>query len=142
MKKVIVYAAGVFDLLHYGHIRYLKEAKKLGTVLIIGLLTDEGTAKYKARKPVMSYLERLEVISSLKPVDYVVRQNDTDPTETLKEIYRVHKPLFPNILVRGSDVQPPIPGQEFIESKGGRVEFVPYTTEISSTQIKQRIQNG
>jgi cytidyltransferase-like protein len=51
----IVYAAGVFDCLHYGHMRYLKAAKALGDTLVVGLVEDEGVAKYKSRRPLTQY---------------------------------------------------------------------------------------
>jgi rfaE bifunctional protein nucleotidyltransferase chain/domain len=142
MKPQIVYAAGVFDLLHYGHIEYLRNAKGLGTSLVVGLLTDMGAAAYKTTKPVMNYTERYMVLASIKYVDHIMTQTNTDPTETLK-ILKGHCPeLFPNILVRASDVKEPIPGQEYIESQGGEVVIVPYSPSISSTEIKNRIKRN
>jgi len=118
----IVYAAGVFDIFHYGHINYLQEAKRLGDKLIVGLLSDEGVMDYKSDKPIMNYVERWRVI-----------------TNTLKHLWKSHRSLFPNILVRADDVKPPVLGQEYIESKGGKVVIVPYSKGISSRDIKNRI---
>ncbi|MFA5075661.1 MAG: adenylyltransferase/cytidyltransferase family protein [Candidatus Babeliales bacterium] len=133
--KVFVYAAGVFDFLHYGHVRYLEAAKKLGDVLVVGLLTDDGTARYK-RRPLLSYEQRYETVRALRCVDYIVRQEDTDPTETLKILKNEHKWRF-DILVRGDDFKGAPPGTEFIESCGGKVARIPYCSEISSTKIKE-----
>jgi len=130
-----VYAAGVFDFLHYGHVRYLEAAKKLGDVLVVGLLTDDGTARYK-RRPLLAYEQRWETVRALRCVDYIVRQEDTDPTETLKILKNEHKWRF-DILVRGDDFQGRPPGADFIEAEGGRVVRIPYCADISSTKIKE-----
>ena len=135
----IVYTAGVFDILHHGHINFLQEAKRLGDKLIVGLLTDEGVMDYKSDKPIMNYVERWRVIRGIAGVDYIVEQENTDPTNTLKNLWRHHRQLFPNILVRADDVKPPVPGGEYIESKGGKVVIVPYSKGISSSDIKNRI---
>ena len=133
-----VYCAGVFDLLHYGHVRYLEEAKSLGDELVVGLLTDDGVERYKPERPIMNYEERWEVINALKCVDYIVRQEDTDPTETLKILKNEHRWVF-DIMCRGDDYKDIPPGTEFIEANGGKVVRIPYCKEISSTAIKQRL---
>ncbi len=135
-----VYAAGVFDFLHYGHVRYFQAAKSLGDILVVGLLTDDGTAKYK-RRPLLKYSERWETVRALKCVDYIVRQNDTDPTETLRVLRDHHKWTF-NILVRGDDFKGVPPGTEFIEANGGKVVRIPYCPDISSAKIKEYFRDG
>jgi rfaE bifunctional protein nucleotidyltransferase chain/domain len=137
---IYVYAAGVFDLIHPGHIRYLKRAKELGDFLIVGLLTDEGTARYKPRKPILTFSERREVIDELRCVDYIVRQDDTDPTETLIALKEHHGWLM-DIMCRGDDYKLIPQGTDFIEANGGKVVRLPYSQEISSTEIKKRILN-
>jgi bifunctional ADP-heptose synthase (sugar kinase/adenylyltransferase) len=72
-------------------------------------------------------------------VDYIVEQDNTDPTNTLKHIWGHHRSLFPNILVKADDVKPPVAGQDYIESKGGKVVIVNYSKGISSRDIKNRI---
>lgn len=137
LQNKIVYAAGVFDMLHYGHIRYLEAASRLGDMLIIGLLTDEGVRRYKPHYPILKYDERAEVIKALRCVDLVVPQEDTDPTETLKNLH-----MDIDIMVRGDDYVGRPPGADWIESQGGIVVKIPYCKEISSTEIKNRIKNG
>lgn len=136
-----VYAAGVFDLLHYAHVRYLEKSKALGDVLVVGLVDDDGVKKYKFEYPVMRYPERWEVIRSIRCVDYVVRQNDTDPTETLKKLKEEHGWIF-NIMVRADDYKGRPPGSDFIMESGGKVIRLPYCHDISSTKIKERLLNG
>ena len=94
-----VYTAGVFDLLHYGHVRYLRKAKSLGDVLFVGLLTDEGTERYKFKKPILTYEQRFEVLSELTFIDEIVKQDDTDPTTTLRKLKELG--FVFNIMVRG-----------------------------------------
>jgi rfaE bifunctional protein nucleotidyltransferase chain/domain len=137
-KPVYVYAAGVFDMLHYGHVRYLETAKQLGDILVVGLLTDEGTARYKVSTPIMSYNERYEVIRGLKCVDFIVKQDDTDPTATL-EALKASGWHF-DIMVRGDDYKAVPQGTEFIERNGGKVIRIPYCSEISSSAIRERIR--
>lgn len=138
MKRI--YAAGVFDIIHGGHIRFLNEAKALGDVLIVGLLTDEAAARYKS-KPIMTFEERWEVLAAIHCVDYVVRQEDSDPTETLISLQNDHHWKI-DILVRATDCTIIPPGTAFIEKRGGKVVRVPYTYSISSSIIKKRILHG
>ena len=130
-QETKVYVHGVFDLFHYGHVKLLKEAKSLGDILIVGLVTDANAKKIKG-KTVLNYDERLEVISSIKYVDLVVEQQTEDPTENLKL-------LDINILCRGEDYKGNPPGSDYMEISGGKVVRIPYSREISSTEIKRRI---
>jgi rfaE bifunctional protein nucleotidyltransferase chain/domain len=133
-----VYAAGVFDMIHPGHVRYLNKCKALGDYLVVGLLTDDGTARYKAHRPILTYNERFEVLKSLKMIDYIVRQDDTDPTETLIRLRKEKDWIF-NIMCRGDDYPHRPQGSDFIEANGGKVVRIPYSKEISSTDIKSRV---
>lgn len=134
----IVYAAGVFDILHGGHIRYLENARKLGDRLIVGLLTDDGAAAYK-RRPVMTYQERKEVIEGLRCVDLVVAQGDTDPTDALERLNEMDIRI--DVLVRGTDYWKTPPGTKFVRANGGKVVRIKYSSDISSSEIKERIRH-
>lgn len=131
-----VYAAGVFDILHGGHVRYLQKARSLGDRLIVGLLTDDGARAYK-RQPVMTYRERLEVIEGLRCVDLVVMQDDTDPTATLERLEEVGIKI--DILVRGTDYKKVPPGSKYVRERGGKVVRIAYSSDISSSEIRERI---
>jgi len=139
-KKVIVYVAGAFDMIHYGHVRFLEEAKKLGDILYVGLVTDEGIVRSKGDGPVLNYSERLKLLKALRCVDFVIKQDDPYPTKVLQKLKK-KKGVIVDILVRSNDITPPIPGQEFIESNGGKIVILPYTKTISSSDIKKRIIN-
>ena len=135
-----VYCAGVFDLLHYGHTRYISYCKSLGDVLVIGLVDDNAVSRYKPSRPIMTYSERYEVIKSLRDVDYIVQQNDTDPTETLTMLRDMYGITF-DIMVRGDDYKDVPQGTKFIEDNGGVVVRAKYCNAISSSDIKKRIAN-
>lgn len=138
---MIVYAAGVFDILHGNHVRYLEAAKALGDVLVVGLVDDEGVERYKSRRPAMSLQERWDVVKALRCVDYVVRQKDTDPTDTLQHLKNQHDWTI-GIMVRSDDFIGRPPGSDFIERYGGKVVRLPYGIGVNSTLIKERIRCG
>ena len=81
------YAFVVGDLLHYGHLHFLKQCKKHCDFLIVGVYTDELTESYK-RRPVIPFVERIALIQSLKPVDMVVTVQDRSCIPMLKELSR------------------------------------------------------
>ena len=84
-EKRIVTTNGVFDILHIGHIRYLKECKKYGDILVIGLNSDQSAKINKGKtRPVINQFARAEMLINLKPVDYVYIFNEKDPREFLK----------------------------------------------------------
>ena len=95
--KRIVFTNGCFDIIHVGHVRYLKEARSLGDVLVVGLNSDESVRAIKGmNRPIVPQGERAEVLSSLRDVDYVVIFNEPDPYNTIAA-------LRPDILVKGGD---------------------------------------
>ena len=132
-----VYFALCADLLHHAHIKQIKQAQSLGN-LTLGLLTDEAIASYK-KKPTMKYSDRLKVISSIKGVKKVIRQNTLDYTNNLRKI----KPKY---VVHGDDWKKGVQSKtrdkvimELSKWNGELVEF-PYTKRISSTKLKKKIK--
>ncbi len=93
---VKVMASGVFDILHVGHLFYLKEAKSYGTELIVVVARDETVRKLKKRDPIVPEHIRLEIINSLKPVDIAILGRTDDFYKTVEEIK-------PDIIVLGFD---------------------------------------
>jgi len=132
-----VYIGMSADLIHPGHINIIKEASKLGNI-IIGLLTDSAIASYK-RVPYMSYVQRCEVIGCLKGVINVVPQETLDYRENLDK-------FKPDYVVHGDDwksgIQKEIRQQVIskLTEWGGELVEVPYTKGISSTQINDSIK--
>jgi len=134
-KEVIVFTAGVWDILHVGHLKLLRRAKALGDKLIVGVLTDEAAERYKPR-PVMPYEQRLELIRELRTVDDVVQVDDTNATTLLKKIE-------PDILVHGSDILHKADweiGQTWMREHGRQFVVLSYTEGVSSTGLKSTVR--
>lgn len=133
-NKKIVFTNGCFDILHRGHIEYLKEAKKLGDVLIIGLNSDNSVKKIKGdNRPINSEEDRAEILSQLKPVDFVVIFNEDTPYELIKSI-------VPDILVKGGDWKiEEIIGSDIVIKNGGKVKSLKYFPTSSTSNIIKKI---
>ncbi|MFA4967275.1 MAG: D-glycero-beta-D-manno-heptose 1-phosphate adenylyltransferase, partial [Candidatus Margulisiibacteriota bacterium] len=130
----IVFTNGCFDILHLGHVRYLKEAKKLGDVLIVGLNSDSSVRKLKGPdRPYISELERAEILASLECVDYVVIFPETRPDNLIKIVK-------PDIHVKGGDYAiDELPERHLVESLGGKVVVIPPIKGRSTTNIIAKI---
>ena len=129
--KRIVFTNGVFDLLHIGHVRYLKQSRALGDVLVVGVNADSSVRRLGKgpERPVTPESARAEIIAALSAVDAVVIFDEDTPEETIQS-------LLPDILVKGADWQgKENPGQKFIEARGGRMVFIPLEPGYSTTGI-------
>jgi rfaE bifunctional protein nucleotidyltransferase chain/domain len=117
--KVIVLTNGCFDLLHVGHIRYLKEAKRQGDVLIVAINSDESMKRLKrAGRPIMPEDERIEILEALACVDYVTLFSD-------ERVDRLLLSLKPHIHAKGTDYREEIvPERDTVVSYGGRIAIV------------------
>ena len=134
--KVIVYSYVTGDLFHYGHLKLLEEANKLGNFHICGVLTNEAIASYK-EEPIASYKERAAIISAIRNVDMVIKQDDKDPTENLKKIHEQFKDAK-LILVHGSNWKE-VPGSQFIKKIRGEVVSPPFYEKLSTDKIIKNI---
>ena len=132
--KKLVFTNGVFDIIHPGHVRFLKEAKKIGDILVVALNTDSSVKRIKPGRPVNTLRDRLEVIDSLKPVDYVTWFPEPDPSTTIKL-------LKPDIHVKAGDYKKEnMPETRIVESYGGKVIILKYYTGYSTTKIIEEIR--
>ncbi len=133
--KKIVWTNGQFDILHEGHVKYLKEAKKLGDYLIAGVNSDLSFKMLKGREPINSELNRAKVLSP--NVDYILIFSETDSVRYLSS-------FKPDIYVKGGDYTIDTINQEerrIVESYGGRVVIINSGEEVSTTKIIERIRN-
>ncbi len=132
--ETIVMTNGCFDLLHAGHVDYLKKARALGDRLIVAVNTDSSIQRLKgAHRPVMPLEKRLEVLSALACVDWVVAFDQDTPAELIAQ-------LQPDVLVKGADYQVnEIAGADTVLSRGGRVETIDLVPGVSTSEIIQRI---
>ena len=128
--KKIVFTNGCFDIIHIGHVRYLKEAKALGDMLVIGLNSDKSVSSIKPDRPINPQTHRAEVLSSLEMVDYVVLFDQETPYELIKLIQ-------PDMLVKGGDWKK----EEIVGSDIVKETFsLPYVEGVSTTGIIERIK--
>jgi len=135
-KKKVVFTNGVFDLIHAGHVDYLTKAKALGDILIVGMNTDESVRSIKGdKRPILNQDERAFLVSSLKPVDYVIFFSENTPKEIIDEI-------IPDILVKGADWSiDKIVGRETVEKHGGEVKTIEFVNDQSTSKIIESIKN-
>jgi rfaE bifunctional protein nucleotidyltransferase chain/domain len=133
--KTIVFTNGVFDLLHPGHLRYLRQARSLGDALIVGLNSDRSVRVNKGpTRPINSQEERAELLAALDCVDGVVIFDQETPYDLILAIQ-------PDILVKGADwAANAIVGRDVVEQRGGRVVRVPIEQGYSTTSILARIK--
>lgn len=118
-RKRIVLANGCFDLLHVGHVRYLRAARGLGDVLFVGINSDAAVARLKGKgRPLMPAAERAEILMALREVDHVVVfEEDTAD--------RLIASLRPDVHAKGTDYRAgTVPEEATVRSIGGRVAFV------------------
>ena len=136
--KTVVFTNGVFDILHPGHVRYLRDARALGDLLIVGVNSDRSVkALNKAPdRPINSEHERAEVLAALASVDAVVIFDEDTPHEIISA-------LQPDILVKGADWgENAIVGRDVVEARGGRVVRVQLADGYSTTRLIERVKKG
>ena len=135
--KRVVFTNGCFDILHAGHAYYLKKARELADILVVGLNSDASVRRIKGEKrPIIPQEMRAYLLDCLKGVDYVVIFEEDTP-ERLIELIK------PDVLVKGSDWDlKDIVGADMVLSYGGRVERISFEFNISTSAIIERIINA
>jgi D-beta-D-heptose 7-phosphate kinase/D-beta-D-heptose 1-phosphate adenosyltransferase len=136
-NKKIVFTNGCFDILHVGHMKLLNKAKEFGDVLILGLNSDESIQIIKGPdRPINSEYERIEVLSNISPIDYIVLFNESTP----KKLISIIKP---DIHVKGGDYNPDdinnMPEAEIVKTYGGIVKIVPRYKNMSTSNLLNKI---
>ncbi len=132
--KKIVFTNGCFDLLHVGHLRYLKQAREEGDLLVLGLNSDRSVRELKGEtRPLLPQEERAEMMAALSMIDYIVIFDERTPLNLIKE-------LRPDILVKGGDwKREDIVGGKEVEASGGRVVVVPEIPGRSTSNLIDEI---
>ena len=135
--KKIVFTNGCFDLIHSGHLRILKQAKKLGDVLVVALNSDASTRRLKGKsRPILPLAERAELIAGLKPVDYVVWFSEDTP-------YNIIRKIRPHVLIKGGDWKGgAIVGGDIVKAAGGKVVSGLFVKGRSTTDIVRKIKGA
>jgi rfaE bifunctional protein nucleotidyltransferase chain/domain len=132
-QKKIVFTNGVFDLLHVGHVRYLKEARALGDYLIIGVNSDASVKRLKGKdRPLQNENDRAEILTSLACVDAAVIFTEDTPEKLIHEVK-------PQVLVKGGDWKiENIVGAQFVQSLGGQVFSLNFVDGRSTTNLIEK----
>lgn len=133
----IVFTNGCFDILHRGHVEYLKKAKAQGEALIIGLNADASVRRIKGpSRPINKQADRAAVLAALDLIDYVVFFRQDTPLELIRT-------LKPDILVKGGDWHPEkIVGADIVKAYGGRVLSIPFIKGYSTSGLIEKIVNA
>lgn len=135
--ELIVFTNGCFDILHVGHIRYLKKAASLGDKLVLAVNSDSSVRKLKGKsRPYVPEAERLELLSALEMVDYLVLFSEADAKKLLEEIK-------PQIYVKGGDYRiEDLPEAETVYSYGGKIVLISEVKGKSTTNIIKKIRQS
>ena len=133
--KKIVFTNGCFDLLHPGHIYYLKEAKKKGSILILGLNSDSSVRKLKGKgRPLIPQKDRAELLANFEFIDYITIFDEDTPERLIKQI-------SPDVLVKGGDYKKEdVIGGKFVAEKGGKVLIIPFLKGHSTSKLIKKIK--
>jgi len=128
--KKIVFTNGCFDILHYGHAKYLEEAKRKGDILVVGINSDTSIRSIKGEKrPIVGEENRQNLVAALESVDFVVLFKENTPLATIRKI-------CPDILIKGADWKKKgIVGADFVKSYGGKVSTIELVQGLSTTNL-------
>jgi D-beta-D-heptose 7-phosphate kinase/D-beta-D-heptose 1-phosphate adenosyltransferase len=133
--KKIAFTNGCFDILHVGHVRYLREAKKTADVLVLALNSDSSVRSIKGEeRPLVNENERAEMLAALEFVDFITIFEELTPLELIIC-------LKPDILIKGGDwPEEKVVGREEVKKWGGRVAIIPEIEGKSTTNIVDKIK--
>ena len=129
----IVLTNGIFDLLHVGHLRYLRAARTHGDILVVGVNAD--AAVRKPGRPLVADAERAELVAALEPVDYVAVFSEDTAERLLTE-------LRPHVYVKGADYsEATLPETAAARAIGAELVFVPLVPDRSTSSLAQRLRS-
>ena len=133
----IVLTNGCFDLIHVGHLRTFREAKKLGDILIVGINSDQSVQSLKGpTRPIISENDRAELVAALKPVDYVIVFEELNASNLL-ELIR------PDYYVKGGDYSlETLPERDTLIRLNIKLKTIPLVKGISTTELVKKIKNA
>ena len=134
-RQKVVFTNGCFDVLHFGHVHYLLEAKKLGDILVVGLNSDNSVRRLKGpARPINGENERAFVLAALSFVDYITVFEEDTPLNLIKIVQ-------PDVLVKGGDYAlDQIVGADFVSQNGGIVTTIPFVEGYSSSRIIEQLK--
>jgi D-beta-D-heptose 7-phosphate kinase/D-beta-D-heptose 1-phosphate adenosyltransferase len=135
-KETIVFTNGCFDVVHRGHIEFLKFCKLQGDIVVVGLNSDSSVKTIKGPdRPINNQFDRAAVLAALGTVDYITLFDEPNPLNLIKKVK-------PDVLVKGKDwAKKGVVGQQLIESYGGKVVLAPLVEGKSSTATIEKIKS-
>jgi rfaE bifunctional protein nucleotidyltransferase chain/domain len=133
--RKLVFTNGVFDILHVGHVRYLRLARTLGEALVVAVNSDRSVRELKGEgRPLTADNDRAEILAGLEAVDYVTIFDDISPRSLIAE-------LLPDVLAKGGDYSlDQIHGREEVEAAGGAVVCLPFVEGVSTSKLIERVR--
>ena len=132
--KRVVLTNGCFDILHPGHLGYLRESRRLGDVLVVGVNTDDAALRLKGPgRPLMAAEDRAEMLAALEPVDLVVLFGELRADELMRRVQ-------PDVYVKGGEYSPDsLPEAETAAELGIEVRMIEYWRGYSTTALLHKI---
>ncbi len=135
-NQKVVFTNGCFDVIHRGHIEYLKFCKNHGDIVVVGLNSDSSVRAFKGPdRPIHNQVDRAMVLAALESVDYITIFEEISPLNIIKKVH-------PDVLVKGQDWEKKgVIGAEFVKSYGGRLILSPMVKGKSSTLIIEKMKS-
>ena len=132
--KKIVFTNGCFDLLHFGQVNYLEQAKQKGDILIVGINSNSSIRRIKgSTRPIISEKDRAGILAALQSVDFVTVFKESTPLNLIKK-------LKPDVLIKGSDWKTGnIVGADILKKYGGKVHRAKFLKGYSTSKIIEKI---
>jgi rfaE bifunctional protein nucleotidyltransferase chain/domain len=133
----VVFTNGCFDLIHFGHLKYLEEARQLGDRLVIGLNSDDSVSRLKGRhRPIKDQKTRASLLAGLFFVDMVVPFEEDTPFKLIQK-------LVPDVLVKGGDYTiENIVGADIVLNNGGEVKTLAFVPGYSTSAYEEKIKSN
>ncbi len=135
-NRTIVWTNGCFDVIHTGHIEFLKFCRRQGDIVVVGLNSDKSVRAIKGPdRPIHNQFDRMTVLAALETVDYITIFDEPDPLKPIKKVR-------PDVMVKGQDwAKKNIVGRQFVESYGGKLILAPLVEGKSTTSIIEKIKS-
>lgn len=132
----VVFTNGCFDLIHRGHVEYLRQARALGDALIVGVNSDASVRRLKGpERPIVEQDDRAHVLAALASVDFVCLFEEETPLALIRQ-------LVPDVLVKGADwAVADVVGRDVVESAGGSVHTITFLPNRSTSRIIETIRS-
>ena len=135
IKKYRVFVPGAWDLFHAGHVRLLQKARKIASMIIVGIDTDNSIEKRKGKPPIIAFKNRQIVLKACSGVDKIV--NNKSGSLDVNQLNTLNIEV---VILADCWLNKNLVGKKEVEEAGIKIQYFPYTKGISSTKIKKKIK--